>query len=80
MNPTGVTRSQDVPPLWILPESPDPGHVAALSGELGLPVALCALLVQRGFSGADSARCFLRPLLGGGTPNRLFPKKNVTTS
>lgn len=64
MNPTGGTRSlQAVPPLWILPESPDPGHVTALSGELGLPAALCALLVQRGFSGADSARRFLRPLL-----------------
>ena len=64
MNPTGVTRSvRGVPPLWILPEPPDPGRVAALSGELGLPAALCTLLVQRGISGADDARNFLRPRL-----------------
>ena len=64
MNPTGVTRSlQAVPPLWLLPEPPDPATVTALSGELGLPAALCALLVQRGISGADGARRFLRPRL-----------------
>ena len=64
MNPAGVTRSVSaVPPLWILPEPPDPGQVAALAGGLGLPAALCALLVQRGMAGADDARRFLRPLL-----------------
>jgi single-stranded-DNA-specific exonuclease len=52
-----------VPPLWILPESQDPAPVAALAAALDLPPALCALLVRRGFGGADDARRFLRPLL-----------------
>ena len=70
MNPAGVTPAQPaarsvsaVPALWILPEPPDPGQVAALSAELGLPASVCALLVRRGFAGADDARHFLRPLL-----------------
>ncbi|MSR36937.1 MAG: single-stranded-DNA-specific exonuclease RecJ [Gemmatimonadetes bacterium] len=52
-----------VPPLWILPESPDPAPVAALALALHLPPALCALLVHRGLGGLEDARRFLRPLL-----------------
>jgi single-stranded-DNA-specific exonuclease len=52
-----------VPPLWILPEPPDPARVAALAAALHLPPALCALLVRRGLDAPDAARRFLRPLL-----------------
>ena len=51
------------PPLWILPDAPDPARVTALAAELNLPPALCALLVCRGVAAAAEARQFLRPLL-----------------
>ena len=67
MTPAGTAGERlalpAVPSLWILPEPPDPAHVAALAVELGLPSAMCALLVRRGLGGADGARRFLRPLL-----------------
>src|SRR6185503_10398286 len=61
--PRGKEGVRVVPSLWILPELPDPGQVAALSAELRLPPSVCALLVQRGFGAADGARRFLRPLI-----------------
>lgn len=50
-------------PLWVLPEAPDPGRVAALAAELELDPTLLALLVQRGFERPQGVRDFLRPLL-----------------
>lgn len=67
MTPGGAAEPSStlapVPPLWILPETPDPAPVAALAAELHLPGALCALLVRRGFAAPEDARRFLRPLL-----------------
>ena len=64
MNPTGAVRSvAAVPPLWILPESPDPAQVDALARDLSLPAALAAFLVRRGLADPAAARRFLRPLL-----------------
>jgi single-stranded-DNA-specific exonuclease len=46
---------------WVVAPRPDPAAVERLSGGLGLPPALAALLVQRGQGHEDAARAFLRP-------------------
>lgn len=54
----------DVLRRWVLRSGEcDDGAGAALAAELGLPPALCQLLIQRGYGSADSARGFLRPVL-----------------
>jgi len=50
------------PPRWILRPRPDRAAAQALSEELGLPLALCALLVQGGRGEVETAKRFLRPL------------------
>jgi single-stranded-DNA-specific exonuclease len=52
------------PPLrWTVCPQPDRADSAALAGELGVPLPLAALLVQRGHGSLDAARRFLRPAL-----------------
>ena len=48
-------------PRWAVAQPPDPGLVAALAAELGVPEPLAAILVQRGFAAPDIAKAFLRP-------------------
>ncbi|HEX6645144.1 MAG TPA: single-stranded-DNA-specific exonuclease RecJ, partial [Gemmatimonadales bacterium] len=48
---------------WVIAPPPDEAAVARLVGELKLPHALAALLVQRGLDSPDAARKFLRPSL-----------------
>lgn len=50
-------------PRWVLAPEPEAGAARALARELSIPAPLAALLVQRGLSGADAARTFLRPSL-----------------
>ena len=50
-------------PRWVLAPEPEAGAAQALARELCIPAPLAALLVQRGLSGADAARTFLRPSL-----------------
>jgi single-stranded-DNA-specific exonuclease len=61
-----------IPARWAVPPPPDPRRVAALAATLGLPDALAALLVGRGFGEPALARAFLRPRLDGlGDPGAL---------
>ncbi len=46
---------------WVFAEAPPAQLVGALAAELGLPLPLAALLVQRGFDTPAVARRFLRP-------------------
>ena len=46
---------------WLRAPRPDSEAVRALQESLSLPEPLCALLVARGFAGADEARRYLRP-------------------
>src|SRR5881392_1833450 len=48
-------------PRWAVAQPPDPGLVAGLAAELGIPEPLAAILVQRGFTAPDLAKAFLRP-------------------
>ena len=48
-------------PRWAVARRPDPGIVAALARELGVPEPLAAILVQRGFAAPAIAKAFLRP-------------------
>jgi single-stranded-DNA-specific exonuclease len=48
---------------WVLPEPHDPGDVAALVTELGLPETVCRLLLNRGHATPELARPYLRPRL-----------------
>lgn len=48
---------------WVLPEPHDPGDVAALVTELGLPETICRLLLNRGHATPELARPYLRPRL-----------------
>ena len=57
------TRLRPPPPLWRLPADIDPDAVEALAVELGLPPALCSVLVVRGHVDLDGAKRFLRPRL-----------------
>ena len=68
MTPVGTAAGERialpaVPPVWVLSAPPDPERVSALAAALDLPPTMCALLVGRGLSAADSAKAFLRPLL-----------------
>ncbi len=58
--PTVRTRPQA---RWVLPEPHDPGDVAALVTELGLPETICRLLLNRGHATPELARPYLRPRL-----------------
>ncbi len=59
-------------PRWRLTPPPDPEAAGALAEALNLPLALAALLVQRGHASPDAARAFLRPELASlGDPLRL---------
>jgi len=51
------------PPRWVVAPAPPADRVRAVAEALGLPVALAALLVQRGHDDPDSARRFLKPSL-----------------
>lgn len=54
------------PPIlrWSVREAPPDAAVNALAAALSLPRPLAALLIQRGYGEAESARRFLRPSLG----------------
>lgn len=56
-------RSLSTAPRWRLAAPPDPEVTRGLAAALKLPEPLAALLVQRGFGTASSARDFLRPPL-----------------
>ena len=63
-----------LPPLerrWSFPAAPDPHKVQELQRELGLPAALCRLLLQRGHTDGAGAREFLRPHPGQLHPPRM---------
>lgn len=49
-------------PRWVLRPRPDRNAAQLLADDLELPLALCAVLVQRGVGEPDVARRFLRPL------------------
>jgi single-stranded-DNA-specific exonuclease len=49
------------PARWLPPPPVDVRVVDVLRGALSLPVELCTLLVQRGFTDVDGAKAFLRP-------------------
>src|SRR5215218_251947 len=57
---------------WVFPQSPDDLTVSRLSRELGLSVAFCRLLAQRGHVEAEGAKRFLRPQAGQIHPPRLL--------
>jgi single-stranded-DNA-specific exonuclease len=48
---------------WVITPRPDPDTVQALAERLHLPLALAALLVQRGHGTEQAARRYLRPAL-----------------
>jgi len=50
-------------PRWVLAPEPEAGAARALARELSIPAPLAALLIQRGLTGAEAARSFLRPSL-----------------
>lgn len=50
---------------WVMIPPPDPAEVRRLAGELRIPTALAALLVQRGQGSETAARRFLRPDVAG---------------
>lgn len=52
-----------IPARWTLRDRPDPASTSSLASELRIPEALAALLVQRGYGEASSAKAFLRPEL-----------------
>jgi len=54
-------RSDVLGRRWQVEPAPDPAQAAGLARELGVPLPFAALLVQRGFSGREAARRFLRP-------------------
>ncbi|OGU18461.1 MAG: single-stranded-DNA-specific exonuclease RecJ [Gemmatimonadetes bacterium RIFCSPLOWO2_12_FULL_68_9] len=53
-----------LPSRWVIRGAPDDARVEGLSRALNLPMALAALLVQRGYHTPDAAATFLRPDLG----------------
>ncbi len=50
-----------IPARWALAATPDPAVVTTLARDLHIPEPLAAILVQRGLSGPDVARAFLKP-------------------
>ena len=50
-----------LPSRWVIRGAPDDARVEGLSRALNLPMALAALLVQRGYHTPDAAATFLRP-------------------
>jgi single-stranded-DNA-specific exonuclease len=56
---------------WVLPPPADATAVDRLCRDLRLPVALCRLLVQRGYLEPDAVRGFLRPHAGQIRPPEL---------
>ncbi len=57
------TRLRPPDPLWHLADAPDPIQVADLATALGLPAAVCAILIRRGYNEVERAKFFLRPRL-----------------
>jgi len=51
------------PPRWLLRAPPPEADARSLATELGLPVPLARVLVQRGMGRAEDARRHLRPLI-----------------
>lgn len=64
-------------PTWAIPAAPDGAAVAGLSSELGLPDALCRLLVLRGQSSLSGAKSFLRPTIDGLHPPELLADSDL---
>ncbi len=54
---------RQLPPRWVIAPQPDRATVDALAQTIGVPPALAALLVQRGYGDAALAKQFLRPEL-----------------
>ena len=50
-------------PRWVLLAQPETAVAQRLARDLGVPAALAALLIQRGFGESSEARSFLRPAL-----------------
>ena len=50
-------------PRWVLTPEPEAGATQALARELSIPLPLASLLIQRGHTGVEAARSFLRPSL-----------------
>jgi single-stranded-DNA-specific exonuclease len=62
---TGAADALSAPCRWVFRGSPDGDAAAALAAALNLPLAMCRLLLLRGYETADSARPFLKPRLTG---------------
>lgn len=60
-----ATLAPVLPTRLVVAPAPPATEVDALASALGVPRALAALLVQRGFGDAAAARAFLRPPLDG---------------
>ena len=62
--PAAEAGTFPAPPLrWTVCPQPDRAEAIALAADLGVPLPLAALLVQRGHATPDAARRFLRPSL-----------------
>lgn len=62
-SPATAALSPPPPAVWKLATEPSEAAVQALAEDLGLPPALCRVLVARGILEPTEARAFLRPLL-----------------
>ena len=73
-SPAPASGTFPAPPLrWTVCPQPDRADSAALAAELGVPLPLAALLVQRGHGSLEAARRFLRPALADlADPNLLL--------
>ena len=59
-----VSAASPRPVRLVVAPSPDDTRLSGFAAALGVPRALAALLLQRGFDDVESARRFLRPALG----------------
>ena len=56
-----MPRSDALARRWQLEPAPDPGRVAALARDLGVPPVFAGILLSRGLGDVEAAKRFLRP-------------------
>ena len=61
-------------PRWVLEPQPEAAVAQRLARELGVPAALAALLIQRGFGGTTEARAFRPHVTLGRTAREARPR------